>query len=421
MKRFMLYALSALILCNCAGADDDTKLDDEKAKELQKTQILTNDLLPKVAKATGMEVKHPVKVKIIEKAEMKEFMLKSLDEDYPGNELEKMSEAFIMVCLFPEGFDMRTTFVDLMMEQAGAFYDPRSKTYYGIVDLPEILKNPATQKMLTAHELVHALQDQNLDMVAMVEKYKDDVDRTYANTAVFEGQATVLMTTVTMGIDGRKMPDIGKTTRLSMKVSKDAPEMKMLNSVPKYLAETLVSPYAEGASFVQAFLKANPNAKVVNMFDRWPVTSEQILHYDKYTENDVPHRFDLADISSVIPEGYEKQFSSTLGELEIRVLSSIHPDLEADSLEIGKGWDGIRFSTYRKGENIFVVATSVWDSEKDAGEFASAMKVVLDIRYGQDNMMVKKDAARVSFIAGNINAVNSDAVLEYLNSAPATE
>lgn len=419
MNRVLVFALSALILVSCAGANDDD--DKKKEKELQTIQLLTNELLPKVSKATGMEVKNPVTVKVINKEEMKGFMLKSLEEDYPGDMLEKMAEAFIMVGLFPEGFDLRTTFVDLMMEQAGAFYDPRSKTYYGIVDLPEMLQNAATKRLLTAHELVHALQDQNLDMVAMVEKYKDDVDRTYANTAIFEGQATVIMTTATMGIDARKMPDLGKATRISMEAAKDAPEMKMLSSVPKYLAETLISPYADGASFVQAYLRANKTAKVNGIFEKWPVSSEQILHYDRYVANDVPHKIDISSLATVLPEGYQEQFSSTLGELEIRVLASINEELEPTSLEIGEGWDGIEFATFRKETKVFIAATSIWDTPKDAQEFSEAITLIFNKKYGANNFRVEKDLIRVSFLAGNIEELNIEAVMDSLKSARAVE
>ena len=422
MKRIFFYAMAALILCSCVGADDqDKKLDEEKAKELEATQLLTNDLLPKVAKVTGMEVQHPVKVAVIDKSQLKEFMLKSLDEDYPGDLLERMTEGFIMVGLFPDGFDMRNTFVELMLEQAGAFYDPRSKTYYGIIGLPAALQNPATKRLLTAHELVHALQDQTINMVEVVEKFKDDIDRTYANTAVFEGQATVMMTTATMGIDPRKMPDIGRTTRMSMEMSKDMPEMKMLNSVPKYLAETLISPYAEGASFTQAYLKANPGAKVKDMFDKWPVSSEQILHFDKYKENDVPHKIDLSGLQSVLPTGYEQRFVSTLGELEIRVLASIHPELEQTAKEIGAGWDGIHFATFKKDEKAVILAASVWDSAKDAQEFAEAMKLVLNNRYGDGNFQVEREEQRVSFMAGNLKEINKNQVSDFLLNARAVE
>src|SRR5262249_49794592 len=109
--------------------------------------------------------------------------------------------------LAPADFDLRKMTVDLLTEQAAAFYDYRRKKLF-------ILDTNATlmQRPILVHELAHALADQHFNLERYLLKGKSD-DSGLARMAVMEGQATWLMSEymmMKMGTSLKKAPDMAE-------------------------------------------------------------------------------------------------------------------------------------------------------------------------------------------------------------------
>lgn len=393
----------------------------DQSAEVARVQKLADELLPKVSAATGIAIKHPVTVQVITKKEVQEYMLKLIDIEYPGDEMLRQAQALALFGLLPREFDLRQALVDLMTEQAAAFYDPRTKTYYGISDLSPMMKNPLMEKTIAAHELTHALQDQALDLLPLQQKFRYDGDRGYALSALMEGMASVIMTTALSGGQIEKQPDMGAMMRASMSMMANSPEMQVLAKSPAYLRETLISPYAEGASFVQAWAKANPGRPVVELFDRLPVSAEQILHSGKYLSADIPHRIDLDSVAESMPAGWEKHYHNTLGEFDLRVLFAENVPTKSEAVALAEGWDGLSFVSFRNGDALVVLGVSVWDSEADAIEFAEALEIVMVALHGEAGSSVGREGTRVVFAAGMLHGLPVSDILTTLKAAPAAE
>ena len=77
--------------------------------------------------------------------------------------------------------------VDLLTEQAAAFYDYHKKKLFLLQG-----GDPSGQSMVVVHELAHAFADQRFDLGKFIRKGKSD-DSSLARMAVMEGQATWLM------------------------------------------------------------------------------------------------------------------------------------------------------------------------------------------------------------------------------------
>lgn len=401
------------------AAEQDQKTEED---DLARYKKMTSELLEKVSANTGIEIKHEVAVKVVDKEGVKEYMLKLIDLEYPGDELTRMSASLAMFGLLPKGFDTRTQLVELIAEQAGAFYDPRTKTFYAISDLDPMLKNPMIERTITAHELTHALQDQAIDLKTKMEENKDNGDAGYALQCLMEGQASVVMMTAMTGGRGDKLPNLGAMMRMQMTASANMPQMKVFSASPKYLQETLISPYAEGADFVQAYLKQYPDDSIADMFERLPVSGEQILHIEKYVENDRPEAIDVEEAAGqYLSADWEMYYDNILGEFDIRVMASLHKEFEAAANAIAEGWDGIDYVVFSNGEKRLLVGSSMWDSEADAEEFAAALKSILSGLHGEANTFVERKGARVSFVAGDATDLPVQKVLLALGSATAEE
>ena len=368
---------------------------------LAKFESVRDEALPAVAAMTGLSYRDPMKADMMTRSEVADFVRRTVALEYPNDELGKRSRCLAEIGLLPGGFDLTEGMIDLVGEQAGAIYDPHTKTLLGISDLPPYLQAPTTQKLIVSHEVCHALQDLVIDIVARSRETVSDIDGEYALRSVIEGMATVVMLAYCQDLPIEQTPDVRATMRGGFSQNQKNPGMKALAASPVYLRESLISPYAEGGAFAQAWLKVNPGVKIGAMLARMPATSEQVLHFDKYVEPDKPTLIDLSLVSSVLPEGWAFFYTNTLGEFDLRVLFDLREETRAVADQAAAGWDGLRFEAYTDSlDRLLLVGSSVWDSETDAEEFSVALqKTFTAVREAEDGI-VAQSGTTVCFALG---------------------
>ena len=103
----------------------------------------------------------------------------------PESKIRADETAFRLLGLVPKDMDVLKTLLDVLEEQAGGFYDPGTKSFYLLDDMPKDMT-----PLLTAHEMTHALEDQRYDFDARIEKLIDDDDASFALSSLIEGSAT---------------------------------------------------------------------------------------------------------------------------------------------------------------------------------------------------------------------------------------
>jgi hypothetical protein len=99
-----------------------------------------------------------------------------------------------------------------------------------------------------------------------------------------------------------------------------------------------------------------------------PVSTEQILHPERYANHDMPTdlRFGGASPDTV-------RFEDNLGEFEIRLLFQQHLGDEAAAIRLAEGWDGDRYQVLGpRGEAL--VWYTVWDDAESAARFAEGLQ-----------------------------------------------
>jgi len=120
----------------------------------------------------------PLVVKSPEQAEA--MMEADLMRDYTDNQLEADAEAGALTGLFPPHIDLKAESLKLLKSQVTGFYDPHGKEMVlveGGADLGMwnsaaefMIQRDVAGEMVLAHELTHALQDQNFDLESRFEK-----------------------------------------------------------------------------------------------------------------------------------------------------------------------------------------------------------------------------------------------------------
>src|SRR5207244_879336 len=119
-----------------------------------------------------------------------ELLEAGIKKQFPG---EALSDYIWLNQLFkalPADFDLLKTMKELTAEQVAGLYDPLSRVLFVRTDFK--LEAPLG-RMILAHEICHALQDQNNSLTEMGLDDSSDADRALAALSIAEGDATLLM------------------------------------------------------------------------------------------------------------------------------------------------------------------------------------------------------------------------------------
>jgi hypothetical protein len=317
----------------------------------------------------GLPFKNPVTYKMIDRTELRRVLVDKVKEQYTPQEMRDYSRTLAAVGLVPEGTDLLDVLVSLYNEQVAAFYVPEEHELYTFKDL---VFSSNLDKMLLSHELTHALQDQNFDLLKFPLKVKTNDDLALATSALIEGDATMLMTRWYMeNVDPSKMlGDVG--AMFSQNTAK-------LREAPPYLREMLMFPYQEGQQFVTTLYSSGGTAAIDAAFHDPPTTTKDILHPDKFLhQRAVPEHPDLPKLEVA---DWRLIGNNTLGEFGTRFV--LGQGMGAyDAQLLAEGWNGDRYQVYEHSTNgpTALVWVTAWETEPQATEFAGAYKKVIEKR-----------------------------------------
>jgi hypothetical protein len=286
----------------------------------------------------------------------------------------------------PKDMELEKTLKAFLLEQIGGFYDPEAKEL-NLIRMGQIpmLDSPMIRDTIMAHELCHAIQDMHTDLNSLLDPKKtENTDLIAANQALIEGQATVVMFQYFTKQPVENIPDFG-LMRGMVESSGDLTGMdfKEFKNAPRYLKEHLaLFPYIDGASFYRKLILANKNIKPIDALDMMPLSSEQVLHFEKYQAKDYPQSIELASSESFMGSEWNLLMKDSLGEIDWRLLFSEMGDSKTSAID-AEGWDGATFYLYEKknDKSLSMVLISTWDTSKDRDEAIGNVKKILQKKY----------------------------------------
>jgi hypothetical protein len=285
-----------------------------------------------------------------------------------------------------------------LLEQIAGYYDPMTREFY-LADWLEL----ETQKPVMAHELTHALQDQHFNLRRFQKWPHGDSDAQLAAHSLIEGDATLAMMVY---MAKNPLVALAFTRSLSTGVSTE-----QFNQAPRALRESLIFPYLQGSQWATSIYKRDGFAGLSKAFTNLPLSTEQILHPEKYFAYERPLKITLPDVSSLLNKAEASNAvssvspRSTLLSTQYSALSTssswrrIDSDVNgewgyyllldqflkspAESRQAAAGWAGDRYDVYEGAEpgQSMIAQTSVWDTETDAREFFDAYVKRTELRY----------------------------------------
>ena len=328
-----------------------------------------------LAGISGLKLHHPVPCDFITKEKVNEFLKKRVKEattpeDIRAEELTLKKFGFV-----PQDFNLEKTTVDLLTEQAAAFYDYDRKKLF-VTDMTA----PATQAPVLAHELSHAIADQNFNLGRFIRQGRQSDDGSTARLAVMEGQATWLMSEYLARQLGQSLRNSPSMARMMSALTDSSGQFPVYDSAPLYLRETLIFPYTKGMLFQQAVIDRDGNAGFGEVFRKPPVSTQQILHPEKYFENTQPVDPPLPDPK--LPHGFKGVTGGALGELDHDVLLEQYAG-KAVADEIGPHWRGGAYELRenKKAGRVVLLYAVQWDSPEIARRYFEVYRQVLQKKW----------------------------------------
>jgi hypothetical protein len=379
-SRHSLAAVFPLLLLLYAGP---APAQPSRAKEICG---LANRIALDLTQISGMKLRHPVPCDYITKEKINAFLNQRMKDVTSPEEIRAEELTLKKFGFVPRDFDLARTTVDLLTEQAAAFYDYNKQKLFITESTPS-----DTQEPVLAHELAHALADQNFNLARFIRQGRKSDDGSTARLAVMEGQATWLMSEYLARKSGRSLKDSPTLASSMSRLGQAAAgEFPVYENAPLYMRLTLVFPYTRGMLFQNAVCERDGQEGFAEVFRRAPVSTQQVIHPEDYFSNLKPTQPELPDAH--LPRGYKSLVGGALGELDHAVLLEQFAGAQQAG-EIAPHWRGCNFELRenKKAGRVVLLYAAEWDSEESARRYFAAYREVLEKKW--EKMSVASETA----------------------------
>lgn len=331
----------------------------------------------------GLKPKSDVNRGFLTTAELRQHVVDNFFKDYSAEDAQNDARELAALGLLNPDFDLIKFYTDLYSEQIAGLYDQETKEMYVIQD--EQFGGP--ERMTYAHEYTHVLQDQNYDLengLKLNEKAcKEDSERCAAITALVEGDATT--TESTWYKDDATKQDCQQITSFYSTL-----KSPIYDSAPEFMQQDFLFPYMQGKDFVQALIDRDGEVAVDDAFRDPPLSTEQILHPDKYP-TEPPVTVNLPGLGSFLGNEWKEIDHGAMGEWYTYLIMAygLNPVTRLDSDAAAKaaaGWGGDAYAVYfnaAQNQTVLVLQTT-WDNQAEAQEFSKSFQDYCNQRFGQN-------------------------------------
>ncbi len=355
----------------------------ETERELpEEIRLQMDTIQAQVSQLRGLEQKESVPRFLLTADELRERVETDFFKDYLPEEAADDVQILAAFGLLPPDFDLYGFYRDLYSEQVAGYYDPETKEMY-------VVKGAGfhgTERMTYAHEFNHALQDQTYDLREGLrfndEDCEENAEYCAAVSALLEGDAVITEETWLVRYGTQQ-------DREQIQDFYGSYQSPVFNSAPQYMQEDFLFPYTQGYEFVSTIYDEGGFTGIDRVFGNPPVSTEQILHPEKYP-GDVPEPVTLPDVQSKLGSDWRKLDENVLGEWYtfLVVSAGYEPETRLESSEAhaaAEGWEGDRYLVLQNeatGE-MLVLHKALWEDENEASEYSQAFQSYADKRWGE--------------------------------------
>lgn len=238
--RKLLAALLLLCAIPAAFAQDAPKLFDDIAATVRE-----------LSEITGLRATRSVPHASMSREDLRKYIQNKIKEEVKPEEIRTEELMLKKFGFLPRDFNLESATVELLTEQAAAFYDYHKRRLYILDSNADVMQQTAL-----VHELAHALADQHFKLAKFIRTAESGDDSAMARMAVMEGQASWLTFEILSRKMGRSLKDSPAFLKnMAETMNSSTGQFPVLDKAPLYMRETLMFPYTQGMLFQQGLVE----------------------------------------------------------------------------------------------------------------------------------------------------------------------
>src|SRR6185369_9644178 len=247
----------------------------------------------------------------IDGAQLLKNLTAEFDTENKPADLQFSERTLIALGLLPPASSLRDLTLDLQGNNVAGYYSPDKDELFVVSQSGTL--GPA-EEVTYSHEFTHQLQDQNFDLDKLGTDAVNQSDRALAQLALIEGDAVSVQNRwTTANLTPEEMGQL-------LNASLDPEALAALQRAPAYLRETSLFPYLTGNPSVESLIAGGGYQAVNAAFAKPPVSTEQVLHPEKYAAGEAPKVVKIPTLFDPgLPAGWKALGQDTLGEFVLRL------------------------------------------------------------------------------------------------------
>jgi hypothetical protein len=336
---------------------------------------IVEEIQRQVAQVRGLEARATTPVVTLPRSALVERLARAINSEQSVREFLTSQMLLEVLGAMQRGFDLRELQLRLLSEQTVAVYDFETRSIFLVAEYAGGDLG-ADARLVVAHELTHALQDQHFNLKRILPADPENSDAATAARALVEGDAML-----TMRIWGRQFLRPNEKRALGDEATTADP---VLDSAPPLVRGEMLFPYDAGWVFAQLLYQDGGYAALDKAFARPPRSTEHILHPEKYAANEAPVAVEIPPLERGLGGSWLTRRTDVFGELVLRLL--LEPDVGWPTAEAAAaGWGGDAYTILEDDAGRRIVAmVTVWDTEGDAAEMFNAFVQSIPARYKEN-------------------------------------
>lgn len=384
-------------------ADIARKLHKEKPAEVRMTEQDAKDLFKRVdetfifaSRDTGFPKRYDIKRYLVGQADVEKFTRDRIGKMKDPERLERTQLAMKKFGLLPRDFDLIEFSVKSNVQGIAGYYDEQKKTISMLNWVPAEQQGP-----ILAHELTHALQDQNYDLTRWAKagqapgkntRAAAEMDESTAvRHAVAEGQAMVVYYDYMLAPYGRNLLNTpGVISEMEDPSVKAVIDTEFMHKAPMVLREMGAFPYRDGLIFENELLAKGGKAMAfAGAFARPPRNTHEVLQPRAYLEHEKSAAVVIPDLQQALGDQYAVYDTGSIGELDARALLEQYGERKV-AAELAATWNGGAYAMLKKAgaagkatqlSDLAFLYVSRWKTPQAAEQFARIYAASVHTRY----------------------------------------
>ena len=371
----------------------DVKMSGEEGKELFRS---VDKVFNFASDDTGFPRRAPIKKAVVGQADIEKFTKERLGREDYAQRFGRSELTMKKFGLLPRDFDLREFLVKANGQSVAGLYDEETKTIWLLNTVAFDRQGP-----ILAHELTHALQDQNYDLkhwanrgdksskMKGAEDESGNDETSTARHAIVEGQAMVVYIDFLLAPWGRNLKDTpGVVASMQDSAVSATIDTELMHRAPMLLREAGSFPYRDGLFFeADVLAKRGKEAAFQGVFAHPPRNTHEVFDSNAYLEHAKLPPMQIPDVRPLLSD-YEVFDAGSFGELDVRALLKQFGDKHG-ATDFAPAWQGGSYVAFKRTQtgsqpttaDVALLYVSHWRTTQAAEHFARFYATTVAWRY----------------------------------------